>query len=218
MGTTEVSAAAVGAETYPVTAGELFARLAASRRALHPVRGLRRLFPAVVRRDGGGGRETRWADLESILDAVAELEAEGRVETWAEAPRGPVVLLSALSAEQLGLELNGKGVRWRPAGVGRRGPRVKRRQQIRAEVLAGLDLDDPAVFSEVRVPAVAREAAAEDGCGPARLALWFAAVRDDRRCWGNGERLEYEKGLTPQEGVRWYPSAGPRPWVREETA
>lgn len=162
--------------TFTVTPFELVALLGRSRRVLHPLGRLPGLFGVRSARGGEGWADAR-ADPESVADAAAALEAEGRVEVWEHPDRGPVVVLSALSAQALGLELAGDGRTWQPRGKAKRPTKVKRRDLLRAEVeSAGFDFSDAKGMTVVPAPK-ARRRKADEGCGPRQLAYWFSVGR-----------------------------------------
>jgi hypothetical protein len=80
-------------------------------------------------------------DGEAVLDALAELEHAGSVETW-ESPDGLAIILTPLEAERRGIALDDTGRRWRKGtpGGGRRPIRLAR-QVIPRAVDLGFDPD-----------------------------------------------------------------------------
>ena len=137
--------------TYSVEADALFEKIKTSTRALHTVEKLAGFLPSVAR--WAGDVETVLKpDPESIADAVAELESRGLVETWADAPGGPRVILSNLTAERLGIELDGTGRSWRPLRARRRASRMKHREKVRQDLESGVLVEqaaDPAAQTYV---------------------------------------------------------------------
>lgn len=112
---------------WTATTDEVWAVMTASRQAL--------LTPLEVRgRLGlrGDGRAT----AESVLDALASLDAEGHVETWEGAE--PRVILSSHAAEGLGLALSDSGERWEDATKKNRPHRMKRRKRLKNETETGV--------------------------------------------------------------------------------
>ncbi len=112
---------------WAATTVEVWAVLTASRQAL--------LTPAEVRgRLGlrGDGRATP----ESVLDALANLDAEGYVETWEGAE--PRVILSSHAAEGMGLALSDNGEKWEEATKKNRPHRMKRRKRLKNETETGV--------------------------------------------------------------------------------
>ena len=129
--------------TYPITSTALYDAMAASRKALHDIAGLRLLFPTKASWNNDDGSQTSSrADDESIAEAVSALQADGLVEVWASRPKGWAVLLSTLAAERLEIELDKTGSRWQPIGGTHRKARLDRRNKVRSECEIGIiDLD-----------------------------------------------------------------------------
>ncbi len=153
---------AVCEASYAVSADDMFDRMALSTRALHTPESLIGLFPARSRWEGDEKIEAR-ADRQSVVDAVIELERAGKVTVWEHPDDGPLVVLSAHSAERLKLELDGTSRKWRKRRkAGGKGPalRLKKRQEIRDDVENGEIPADP----EVPGPSKPRKNVGIPGC------------------------------------------------------
>jgi hypothetical protein len=141
-------------KTYPITSAELFDRLKSTKRALHDAASLRGLFPITVRWSDDGAMLVIKPDPESIADACAELEADGALDIWPDAPGGWAVVFTVLTAESLGIELDGTGLRWRPIRSTQRATRIKKRRKVRGELEGGgLDINqiaDPIPFDPIQ--------------------------------------------------------------------
>lgn len=193
---------------FPITATELLERLCRTRRSLHPLDRLSRLFGVRANREGAGWADRR-PDPESVTDAAAALEQQGMVEVWDHPERGPVVVLSALAAERFGLELSGDGRTWRKVGTATRPTKVKRRDVLRREVerSQALDFVDFAGMTVVPAPRPGKTSAPDEGCGPRRLALWLSCPHVGCRCWANPERILLIHGCR-DIGLRYFPAQG----------
>ena len=123
MSTTMV-AAPVGTdfEGYPVTPGDVLARLTRPGVAKRTLSGICDLF---LRR----GRQA--VRPRAVMQAVLTLEKVGQVTIDWDAPTEPVVCLTAHTAEEAGLVLDRHGRRWRTKGTPEQAIKQRHRAQTR---------------------------------------------------------------------------------------
>ncbi len=81
-------------------------------------------------------------DVEEFWEEVLEAERAGVVETWADHPAGPTVMISSLTAERNGIRLSSDGTRW--IGLDEPDPTsIDRPLTIIIETDCATDLDRP---------------------------------------------------------------------------
>jgi len=147
-------------------------------------------------------------DIEDFWEEVLQAERDGLVETWADHPSGPTVMLSSLTTERNGLRLSSDGTRW----IDRDDPdptSIDRPLRFSTETDCSVDLDRPDFLDTQADPRALTGPesleAAEDairgcrrvedawhdrdnGVGPEVLALDHEASHDE--LWGASEREE----------------------------
>jgi hypothetical protein len=133
-----------------------------------------------------------------LQDALAEAEVAGLVDPWPECEAGCAVVLSALAADRLGLQLVGGeteastsgrfALRWLPAGSRPRARKVGRLGKAGVEVTLESDLDGPdgpASLDDLADPRSQDPGSYTDGL------IWFESKRRSAPPGGTG--------WTPQE-------------------
>lgn len=170
---------------YSVDAETVFGLLASSRRALHPLDRITRLFGSRSRRGEQGEWEDLRVDPECIAGAVATLYADGKVELWEVPDAMPAVILSASSAELLGIELSTSGRRWRARGATHRAARIRRRERVRRELADGMDFSDADGMSiVVRPPKKAKGIPGVTHFTKQQICFYWARLRVGARLLG----------------------------------